>query len=69
MDTFVEELDNVIPLVRRVVDLLGPKVIAAASASLVDHLIANTAAAESFALGVSDLPIVKLLLGSQCRRL
>ena len=48
----IEIPDNVIPLVGRVIHLLSPQVIAAARASLVNHLVADAAAAESFALSI-----------------
>jgi hypothetical protein len=67
IDALVEVPDNVIPLVGRVADLLSPEVVAAARAPLVNHLIADAAAAESLALSIKDLSAVKLLISSQCR--
>jgi hypothetical protein len=67
IDALVEVLDDIVPSVRIVADLFSPQIIAATRPSLVNHLIANAAAAESFALSVKYLSAVELLVGSQCR--
>lgn len=67
IDALVEVPHDIVPLVSWVADLLSPKIVATARASLVNHLIADAAAAESFALRIQDLSVVELLGGSQCR--
>lgn len=54
VNALVEEVLYVVPFEIIIANFFSPAVVAASGSSLIDHLVANTAAANGLALGIVD---------------